>query len=102
MRCGDAVAGAGVDGGAAWEVFGAEKGDVFAEGDGGGADGREERGGELAGVEGVLGEAEGGGVGEVLECSVGLKGYGEARKSLNAMEEGRVERETVGGKRQQI
>jgi hypothetical protein len=37
----------------------------------------------------------------VLECGIGLKGYGEARKSLNAMEEGWVERETVGGEREQ-
>jgi len=52
-------AGAGEGGAAARPVFGYLEFGVLAEVDGGGADGGEEGDGELAGVEGLLGEAKG-------------------------------------------
>ncbi len=73
---------------------------VFAEVDGGCADGSEESGSELARVEGVLGEAEGGAVGEVLDGGVGLIGDGEAGEGLDALQEGGIERDAEARERE--
>ncbi len=53
-------------------------------------DGGAQGGGELAGIDGVLGQAERGTVLQILNRGVGLKRNGDSRKCLDAVEEGWV------------
>ena len=54
----------------------------------------------MAGVEGALGEAEGGTVGEVLEGGVGLVGDGEVGEGFDALQEGGIERDAEARERE--
>jgi len=74
---------------------------VFAEVNGGGADGGEESSGELAGVEGLLGERGDGAVGRVLEGSFSLYRDGEAGEGFDALQEGWVESDAELREREQ-